>query len=46
MVHTYNRQVVFQAKTLQSDEDIDNYVEKVRSHLKELLKKCDEIELN
>ena len=46
VIHTYNRQVVFQAKTLQSDEDIDNYVEKVRSQLKELLKKCDEIELN
>ena len=46
VVHAYNRQVVFQAKTLQTDEDIDDYVEKIRSQLKQLLKNCDEIKLN
>lgn len=46
VVRTYNRQVVFQAKTLQTDADIDDYVEKIRSQLKQLLKNCDEIKLN
>ena len=46
MIRAYNRQVVFPAKNLQSDEDIDNYVEKIRAQLKQLLKNCDEIKLN
>ena len=46
VVRTCNRQVVFQAKTLQSEADIDEYVEKIRGQLKELLKNCDEIKLN
>lgn len=46
IVRTYNRQVVFQAKTLQTDADIDDYVEKIREQLKQLLKNCDEIKLN
>ena len=46
VVRAYNRQVVFQAKTLQTDADIDDYVEKIRSKLKQLLKNCDEIKLN
>ena len=46
VVRVYNRQVVFQAKTLQTDADIDDYVEKIRSQLKQLLKNCDEIRLN
>ena len=46
IVRAYNRQVVFQAKTLQTDADIDDYVEKIRSQLKRLLKNCDEIKLN
>ena len=29
-----------------SEADIDDYVEKIRSQLKELLKNCDEIKLN
>ena len=45
-VRVYNRQVVFRAKTLQTDADIDDYVEKIRSKLKQLLKDCDEIKLN
>ena len=46
VVRAYNRQVVFQAKTLQTDADIDDYVEKIRSQLKQLLRNCDEIKLN
>ena len=46
VVRAYNRQVVFQAKTLQTDADIDDYEEKIRSQLKQLLKNCDEIKLN
>ena len=46
VVRAYSRQVVFQAKTLQSEADIDAYVEKIRSQLKQLLKNCDEIRLN
>ena len=46
VVRAYSRQVVFQAKTLQTDADIDDYVEKIRSQLKQLLKNCDEIKLN
>jgi len=46
VVRAYNRQVVFQAKTLQTEEDIDDYVEKIRSQLKQLLKNCDAIKLN
>ena len=46
VVRVYNRQVVFQAKILQTDADIDDYVEKIRSQLKQLLKNCDEIKLN
>lgn len=46
VIKAYNRQVIFQAKTLESEADVDAYVEKVRSQLKELLKKCDGIKLN
>lgn len=40
------RQAVFPAKTLESEEDIDAYVEKIRSNMKQLLKGCDGIKLN
>ena len=46
VLKAYSRQVVFPAKTLQSESDIDAYVEKIRSQLKQLLKNCDEIKLN
>ena len=42
----YNRSVVFPAKLLESEADIDAYVEKMRSQLKQLLKNCDGIKLN
>lgn len=46
VVKAYSRQVVFPAKTLQSESDIDAYVEKIRSQLRQLLERCDEIKLN
>jgi len=36
---------VFPAKRLESDADIDAYVEKMREQLKTLMKNCDGIEL-
>ena len=46
VIKAYNRQVVFQAKTLESEADIDEYVEKIRAQLKKLLESCDGIKLN
>ena len=46
VIKAYSRQVVFQAKTLESEADIDAYVEKIRSQLKQLLSGCDGIKLN
>lgn len=40
-----NRSIVFPAKTLESDADIDDYVEKMRESLKQLLKNADGIQL-
>lgn len=40
------RQVVFKQATLETQEDIDDYVENIRSNLSALLKDCDEIKLN
>lgn len=40
-----NRSIVFPAKRLESEADIDNYVEKMRESLKQLLKNCDGIQL-
>ena len=45
IIHTYNRSIVFPAKTLQTAQDVDDYVEKMRQQLKELLKSCDGIQL-
>lgn len=45
-VKTIHRQTVFPAKKLGSEEEIDAYVEKMRSYLKTLLQDCDEIQLN
>lgn len=45
IVKTYNRQIVFPAKCLESEEDIDGYVERVREQLKQLLRGCDGIQL-
>ena len=45
LIKSYNRQIVFPAKQLESDADVDAYVEQVRSQLKQLLKNCDGIQL-
>ena len=45
-VKTIHRQTVFPAKKLESEEEIDAYVEKMRSYLKTLLHDCDGIQLN
>lgn len=45
-VKSYSRQILFPAKTLRDDADIDAYVEKIRCQLQNLLDGCDEIKLN
>ncbi len=44
-VSRYSRQVIFSAKCLNSEADIDAYVERIRSNLKKYMKDCDSIEL-
>ena len=46
MIKAYHRQAIFPTKILESDADIDAYVENVRSHLKQLIKDCDGIKIN
>ena len=46
IIRAYNRQIVFPAKQLESEADIDDYVEKMRAQLKALMKNCDGIKLN
>ena len=41
-----HRQAIFPAKTLESEEDVEAYVESMRDTLKQLLKNCDGIKLN
>ncbi len=45
-IKAYNRQILFQAKTLETEADIDAYVETIRAQLKQLLTTCDGIKLN
>ena len=40
------RQAIFKADTLESQADIDEYVERMRTYLTALLKDCDGIKLN
>ena len=40
------RQAIFKAETLESQSDIDKYVERMKKYLSELLKDCDGIKLN
>lgn len=40
-----NRSIVFPSKRLESEAEIDDYVEKMRSSLKQLLNNCDGIQL-
>ena len=46
IIKSYNRSIVFPAKTLENEADVDAYVEKLRTQLKQLLKGCDGIKLN
>ncbi len=45
-IRTYNRSIVFPARTLESEADVDAYVEQIRSQLKLYLDGCDGIKLN
>ena len=46
IIKSLNRQVVFPARRLESEADVDEYVEKMRTQLKQLMKNCDGIQLN
>ena len=46
VIKTVYRQAAFPAKVLESQEDIDAYVERVRSYLTAMMKDCDGIKLN
>ena len=45
VIRAYNRSIIFPAKKLETMEDVDDYVEKIREQLKQLLKNCDGIQL-
>jgi len=45
IIRPYNRSIVFPAKRLETAEDVDAYVEKIREQLKKLLENCDGIQL-
>lgn len=46
VIKTVYRQAAFPAKTLENQEDIDAYIERVRSYLTAMIKDCDGIKLN
>ena len=46
VIKTVYRQAAFPAKVLESQEDIDAYVERMRSYLSAMMKDCDGIKLN
>ena len=45
IIKAYQRAIVFPAKSLESEAEIDAYVEQMRRQLKQLLKGCDGIQL-
>ena len=45
VIRPYNRSIIFPAKKLETMEDVDDYVERIRKQLKQLLKNCDGIQL-
>ena len=45
IIKAYQRGIVFPAKKLESQEDIDEYVEQMRKQLTQWLKGCDGIQL-
>ena len=46
VIKTVYRQMAFPAKTLENQEDIDAYVERMRRYLTDMLRDCDGIKLN
>jgi hypothetical protein len=46
VIKAIHRQAMFPARTLRSEEEIDTYIEKIRTNMKQLLKGCDGIKLN
>ena len=46
VIKKYNRQLVFPYKLLESEAEVDEYVEMIREQLKSYLENCDGIELN
>ncbi len=46
IIKAYNRSIVFPAKQLETEADVDAYVEQIRAQLKQLIKGCDGIKLN
>ena len=46
IIKVVHRQAIFPAKTLKSEEEIDNYIENIRTNMKQLLKECDGIKLS
>ena len=46
VIKAIHRQAMFPAKTLKTEDEIDAYVEKIRTNMKQLLKGCDGIKLN
>lgn len=46
IIKNYNRSIVFPAKQLENEADVDAYVEVIRKQLKQLMQGCDGIKLN
>ena len=46
IIKAYNRSIIFPAKQLETEADVDAYVEQIRAQLKQLIKGCDGIKLN
>ena len=46
VIKAIHRQAMFPARTLTTETEIDDYVEKIRTNMKQLLKDCDGIKLS
>ena len=46
IIKAVHRQMIFPARTLKSEEEIDEYLDQVRGNMKQYLKNCDGIKLN
>ena len=45
IIKAYNRQIVFPTKRIESEDDLDAYIEAIRKQLRTLMQNCDGIEL-